>query len=86
VPAASAIDGRKWIVEDQDLFSCRRYRRDGRLNVVQWIASFKGLREGAWFAWDDLRPFSMMCRMLAGSGGRWIARKVTLPLRRKAIP
>lgn len=63
VPAQAASEGRKWLVEDQDLESCLRYRQDGKLELRQWLASLRGVREGAWFAHDDLRPF------LAVAGG-----------------
>jgi len=74
VPAQAASEGRKWLVEDQDLESCLRYRKDGKLELRQWLASLKGIREGAWFAGDDLRPF------LAIAGG------VSAKAIRKAAP
>ena len=66
VPAPGETDGRKWVVEDQDIESSYRYWRDGRLGPRAWLASFRGVREGAWFARDDLRPFWAMCRRLIG--------------------
>lgn len=84
VTPAPAVEGRRWIVEDQDIYSSYRYRRDGKLSLAGWFASLKGIREGAWFAWDDLRPFRLMCRNLLASSARWATRKLVLPLRGKA--
>lgn len=62
VPPARQIEGRKWIVEGADLDSSLRYRRDGRLSLRDWAKSFKGVREGAYFARDDLAPFRGVLR------------------------
>ena len=83
VPPTTAIEGRKWIVEDQDIYSSCRYWRDGKLGVLGWLVSLVGIREGAWFAWDDSAPFRLMCRSLLASSARWAARKLFLPLRRR---
>ncbi len=53
--------GRKWIVEDCDLVSFLRYRRDGKLTIKEWVRSFRGIEEAAFFALDDLLPFLMLC-------------------------
>lgn len=57
-------EGRKWVVENNDLISFRRYRRDGKITFWKWLRSFRGVREGAWFAWDDPIPFLLMLRNL----------------------
>jgi len=57
VTPARAPEGRKWMVEDVDLFSSFRYWRDGKFTVKQWINSFRGVRESAFFAADDPLPF-----------------------------
>jgi predicted ATP-grasp superfamily ATP-dependent carboligase/ubiquinone/menaquinone biosynthesis C-methylase UbiE len=61
VPSSAPCPGRKWFVEELDLASSVRYRRDGRLAVRDWLRSFGGVRESAWFARDDVRPFAGMC-------------------------
>ena len=38
-------EGRKWIVEDVDLFSSIRYYRDGKFTLRQWINSFRAIQE-----------------------------------------
>ena len=60
VPPAQAADGRKWIVEDFDLFSAIRSWRDGTLKLNDWVSSFRGVEEAACFALDDPLPFLMM--------------------------
>jgi predicted ATP-grasp superfamily ATP-dependent carboligase len=57
IPASTARFGRKWMTEMADLKSCLDYRRDGKLTFAQWLRSFRGVEEFAFFAWDDLKPF-----------------------------
>lgn len=61
VPRAAAPEGRKWIVEDADLASFLRYRKDGKLTFGKWLKSLAGVEEAAYFANDDMRPFWNMC-------------------------
>ena len=63
VQAGEPREGRKWIVEGGDFDSFRTYRRDGRLGVLAWLRSLRGIEEAAHFARDDPRPF------LAVTGG-----------------
>jgi ubiquinone/menaquinone biosynthesis C-methylase UbiE len=49
------------MVEHHDLLASRVYRRNGELSVAQWVRSLRGVREAAWFAWDDPVPFAAMC-------------------------
>jgi D-aspartate ligase len=60
VPRSAARDGRKWIVEHHDLLASRQYHRDGQLSFKDWARSLRGVREAAWFAWDDPAPFAAM--------------------------
>jgi len=61
VPSSEVVEGRKWFVEDRDLISSIRYRYEKSLAFKQWLGSFRGVEESAWFAWDDLSPFFLMC-------------------------
>ncbi len=70
VPRQAGSEGRKWLVEDQDLESFMKYRRDGTLGLREWLSSFRGVREGAWFARDDLRPFMAVAGGLGASALR----------------
>lgn len=57
VPKPVSADGRKWCVEDMDFETFRLTRRTGHLSLGEWLATLRGVDEGAWFARDDLRPF-----------------------------
>jgi predicted ATP-grasp superfamily ATP-dependent carboligase len=61
VPASGLREGRKWMVEDSDLGSSFRYYREGQLTLSEWLRSFRGVEEAAFFASDDLRPFLRAC-------------------------
>ncbi len=58
----AASEGRKWLVEDLDTASSFRYWRDGKLNAREWLESFRGVEETAYFSADDLLP---VVRMIA---------------------
>jgi predicted ATP-grasp superfamily ATP-dependent carboligase len=60
VPPPKAPAGRKWIVEDFDLFSALHSVRTGSLKLKDWLKSFRGVQEAACFALDDPLPFLMM--------------------------
>jgi D-aspartate ligase len=60
VPSSELVEGRKWFVEDRDLVSSFRYHYEKSLTFRQWISSFRGVQESAWFAKDDPSPFLMM--------------------------
>jgi predicted ATP-grasp superfamily ATP-dependent carboligase len=72
VGSAHAAEGRKWIVEDFDLFSAFRSWCDRTLTLKDWMRSLLGVHEAACFAFDDPLPFLLMpiadCRELY----RWI--------------
>jgi predicted ATP-grasp superfamily ATP-dependent carboligase len=57
VPVTSSPNGRRWIVEPLDVTSSIIYRRRGDMTLRGWARSLRGVREAAWFARDDLRPF-----------------------------
>ncbi len=60
VPHAPPRAGRKWLVENYDLVSSAKLRRERRLTFRKWCRSFRDVEEAAWFARDDLAPFGMM--------------------------
>jgi D-aspartate ligase len=70
VPASSVPDGRKWLVEQTDLYASLLYRAEGSLTARQWLRSFRGVQETAWFAKDDPAPFLTMCRSFLGMAVR----------------
>src|SRR5262245_59251529 len=75
VPAGNISTGRKWILENADLRSCIRYYRDGVLTVTDWVRSYRGVEECAWYAPDDMMPFLRMCSSFSMKPFRKIFRK-----------
>jgi D-aspartate ligase len=61
IPTSNICTGRKWILEDADLRSCIHYYRDGALTFRNWLNSYRGIQECAWYATDDLKPFLRRC-------------------------
>jgi D-aspartate ligase len=69
------VSGRRFVVENYDPLGALSYWRAGELGPVSWLRSLQGCEETAWFAWDDLLPFGLMCaRMTARAVGRPFAR------------
>jgi D-aspartate ligase len=62
VHAEGAAEGRKWVVEDFDLVGAIRYFRDRKLRLPEWLRSFRGIQELAFFALDDPLPTLLMMR------------------------
>ena len=71
-------EGRKWIIEDYDIESSFDYYREGTLGFLDWLKSFKGLEEGAWFSWRDPIPFLMICRRLIRKAASWLLKRITI--------
>jgi D-aspartate ligase len=69
------VSGRRFVVENYDPLGALSYWRAGELAPLAWLRSLRGTEETAWFAWDDLLPFGLMCaRMTARAVGRPLAR------------
>jgi amino acid adenylation domain-containing protein len=62
VSSVHLAEGRKWVVEDFDVVSSLLYMLDGSLRFQDWVKSFLGVQESAFFAWDDLLPVLLMLR------------------------
>ncbi len=77
VAATSICNGRKWILEDADFVSCIQYYRDGVLSLRDWLGSYRGIKECAWFATDDMMPFLRVCSLFFARVIRKIFRKTT---------
>jgi len=60
IGASVSDDGRKWLVEDLDLASFFLCFLDRSLSLKQWINSYRGVAEAAYFALDDPLPFLRM--------------------------
>lgn len=85
VPSAPAREGRKWVVESGDLFTFHHYHRDGKLNFIEWVRSFRGVQEAAWWAPDDLVPFGYMLGGLSKRFLQWARGKFLLPRRARDL-
>ena len=51
------FEKRRWIIEDSDILSSIRYYRTGRLSAREWITSFRGVQECAFFNLRDPLPW-----------------------------
>jgi D-aspartate ligase len=76
VPSAPAAEGRKWIVEDFDLFSALRSYLNHNLTLKGWVESLRGVQEAACFALDDPLPFLLMLVADCCELSRWILRQL----------
>jgi len=75
VEAEAAQEGRKWLVENQDLMVLPRYLKDGKLTVGDWLRSLRGVRETAWFDWLDGAPFWAVWVGYFGFFRRWLLKR-----------
>jgi D-aspartate ligase len=78
VTVAPPREGRKWIIEDFDIISTYHYFREGSLTIGEWLRSFKGLEEGAWFSWKDPAPFLQMSSALMKRSAVWAGKQLGL--------
>lgn len=83
VVTGQAREGRKWVVENFDLVSSSRYRRDEKLGLRGWVRSYQGVEEAFWFARDDPAPFLAMIWSSLRWGGKRLLGKLR-PRRRRA--
>lgn len=67
-------EGRRWLIEDFDVISSLHYFQEGTLRPLDWLRSFKGVEEAAWFSWRDPRPFLVMVGRLARRFVSWAAK------------
>ncbi len=71
-PVVAPREGRRWLIEDFDLVSSFHYHKEGTLGFWQWVRSFKGVEEAAWFNWKDPKPFGAMIVTLGKRIGSWL--------------
>jgi D-aspartate ligase len=76
VPFAQVSEGRKWIVESNDLISSWTDFRDRRLTPSGWWHSVRDVEEGVWLAPDDWKPLAMLPVLWLRK--RWSARRAPL--------
>jgi len=70
-PMVIPREGRRWLIEDFDLVSSLHYHQEGTLTFREWLRSFKGVQEGAWFNWKDPYPFVKMVKDLLKRAVYW---------------
>jgi hypothetical protein len=51
--------GRRFVVENVDLYASVGLWREGRLTLAAWLTSYRGVAETAYVAWDDLVPSTL---------------------------
>jgi D-aspartate ligase len=73
-PTVVHCNGRRWMIEDYDVISSLHYFQEGSLKPLEWLRSFRGVEERAWFSWKDPAPFVVMLRRLSGRLFKWAAR------------
>jgi predicted ATP-grasp superfamily ATP-dependent carboligase len=74
VPTGQILEGRKWLVEGGDIFSCLEYCRDKKLTFGQWLKSYLGVKEVAWFSLIDPLPFLKSVQRFAPEVARRLIR------------
>jgi predicted ATP-grasp superfamily ATP-dependent carboligase len=75
-PPVVPREGRRWLIEDFDLVSSLHYYREGSLRPGEWLRSFAGVQEGAWFSWRDPAPFFLMLKRLGSRAAGWLKKKL----------
>src|SRR5207248_672793 len=60
IPSAQVSEGRRWVVETNDIFSSLSQFRERQLTLAGWLRSLRGVQECAWLASDDLAPVAAL--------------------------
>ena len=61
IPLGQQLNERTFMAESYDPLSMLAHWRRGELRPSKWLSQARGVDEPAWFARDDLMPFSLMC-------------------------
>ncbi len=68
-------EGRRWIVEDADLFVSLCQGSRGSLSLMEWARSLQGVREGGYFSWQDPLPLMGRAFSIGGIAVKRLLRK-----------
>lgn len=49
-------DGTKWLLADKDFITATKYFFSGKLGLLSWMNSYRGIKVRPVWSWDDLRP------------------------------
>ncbi len=60
VPPTKVSEGRKWIVETNDVASSWAQFRERQLTFGEWVRSLRGVQEGVWLNSDDPVPLAAL--------------------------
>ena len=82
-PSVVPREGRRWLIEDYDLISSLDYYREGSLRLTEWLRSFKGVEEGAWFSWRDPGPFVHLLDRFSRQVGSAVVKRLVRSRRRR---
>ena len=81
IPTSAPREGRRWIIEDFDfIFSILPYFMEGSLGVGEWLRSFRGIEECAWFDYRDPAPFLKLSRYYSKRISKWALKKIRLQI------
>lgn len=72
--AAAQPEGRRWLVEPQDLRFARAHLREDSLTLGAWARSLREVDECAWWARDDPRPALALLIWLLGERARKLSK------------
>lgn len=61
IPSGQQLNERTFMAESYDPLSVLTHWRRGELTPGEWLFQARNVNESAWFARDDLLPFSLMC-------------------------
>ena len=86
VPTSPSVEGRTFIAEFHDVAASHRYFRRGKLTLREWLQTFRGPWELAWFSRDDPIPFVMMGVRLMFRAFERLLRRQTKPAVPKNTP
>jgi hypothetical protein len=70
LPPVEPLWGRRFVVEDVDLYASVGLWRKGRLTLSGWLKSYRGVAETAYVARDDPVPSTLFVRDLAWKTAR----------------
>lgn len=83
VPAVEPAWGRRWCVEDLDLYAFRDHSLAGSLTLRGWLRSLRGVSEFGHFAADDLWPSAVFASRVIRYYAAAAARRLWRPFARK---
>jgi predicted ATP-grasp superfamily ATP-dependent carboligase len=77
-----AREGRRWAIEDFELYSLIDYWREGSWPLGKWLASYRGVEELAWWSLRDPWPFAVTVQRFLARASRYILKRIELRTRR----